>query len=372
MPRERILRWPDGEARPEALLKEAGITRVLAAPPNGAITDALWPGVKSQPKRGDADEASSASREPWVDANGYRVQYERALGHKDVMLAAEPPSDPAVISPYENVEIALVEARINAGNALLSPDARYREDLRKGNPKALAAWRSLAATAKWLDEHETFFGQPVHPAITMVVDKGEETAELANLAYRRGATPRLVNPAALPKPSPDTLVIGAASLQQAPPAALWDYARAGATVVIDSKPDASWREHKKDKDRTFYSLGKGFVVAYHEKAADPSEYALDLIDLVTHRRRAARTWNSLSSVLLATQGTRPGQLLLHVTNYGSPTDNEVQARVQGRYRKAVVREPGAQPAELKLFYRGTMTEIYLPHLNRVATVEFLS
>jgi len=253
---------------------------------------------------------------------------------------------------------------------MLSPDARYREALRKGDPKAVAAWRSLGQTAKWLDENEAYFGQPVLPAITMVVDKGEDTAELANLAYRRGATPRLVPAGAIPKPSPDTLVVSAASLQEPPPPALWDHARAGGMVVIDSKPDPSWREHKKDKDRTFYSMGKGFVVAYHEKTVDPSEYALDVIDLVTHRRRAARTWNALASILLATAGREPSQLLLHVINYGSPVEAEVQARVQGKYRKAMLREPGKAPSELKLFYRGTMTEIYLPNLTRIATVEF--
>ena len=54
--------------------------------------------------------------------------------------------------------------------------------------------------------------------------------------------------------------------------------------VLDGTPYPSWREHKKDKDRTFYSLVKGFVVAYHEKAADASESARDLID-VSHLQK---------------------------------------------------------------------------------------
>src|SRR4051812_9259824 len=43
----------------------------------------LWPGIRRPPTvPGRGDETASASREPWVDANGYQVGYLRAL-HPD-------------------------------------------------------------------------------------------------------------------------------------------------------------------------------------------------------------------------------------------------------------------------------------------------
>ena len=141
--------------------------------------------------------------------------------------------------------------------------------------------------------------------------------------------------------------------------------------MIDTAPDSAWKVHKKNPDRTFYSLGDGFVVAYHKRITDPSEFALDVLDLVTHRRRAARLWNALAAIPLAVSPGR-GRLLLHVVNYGSPIDADVQARVHGHFPRALLHAPGLEkPSVLKVSKRGTMSEVFLPELNRVATIEFL-
>src|SRR6266498_3662564 len=45
-----------------------------------ALTGVLWPGVSRGPNvPGRGDETASASREPWVDANGYRIGWLKAL-----------------------------------------------------------------------------------------------------------------------------------------------------------------------------------------------------------------------------------------------------------------------------------------------------
>jgi hypothetical protein len=371
MASELILRWPEAEPKPEALFRQIGVTQVVAAPPPGAITEALWPGVTRGPNVSDrGDETASASKEPWVDANGFLVQFERALGHKSVLVAPSPPDEADKITPFETVELGLIEARVNGGNFVLTPDTRYRDGLRSGDAKALAAWNSLGVTARWLNEHAVLFGHPPVPTITVLVEKGEATAEIVNLLSRRGGTPRMVSAATPPKPSPDILVLVAASLDKVPPA-VYDHARAGATVVIDSKPDPSWPVLKKNEDRTFYSLGKGQVVAYHEAIGDPSEFGLDLIDLVTHRRRPARMWNALASIPLATLSPNPRALLLNAINYGSPVDAEVPARVLGSYTSARLLRPGHTAAPIKVAKRGLMTEVALPRLDHLAVIEFL-
>ena len=45
---------------------------------------------------------------------------------------------------------------------------------------------------------------------------------------------------------------------------------------------------RSDAERNYYSLGKGQVVAYKEDVEDPGMLALDVIDILTQKRRPAR------------------------------------------------------------------------------------
>jgi len=394
--RSLLVRWPEGEPAHAELLHDAGIEFVVEDSPPPAfaealgkagigvvspsalgsvVKDGLWPGISREPNvEGRGDETASASREPWVNANGYEVQVERALSGKPPLLGYLPNDkaglSPERVVPFDTLTIALAEARVNGGNYILALEPHYRTALAGGQERAKKAWRSLGTTARWLKENASLFGRPVLPTITMVVDKSEETHEFANLLFRRGASPSVVSVERIPKPSPQILVVSAAGLKPVPEAVL-EHARAGATVIIDTAPPPGWKKVKPERDRDFYSLGKGQVLVYHEPVADPSEYALDVIDVATYKRRPVRIWNALAAIAIATAGVQRGQALMHVVNYGAAIDQEVQARVQGHFTKAVLLRPESQPRDLKVFHRGATTEVFLPSLETVATVRFL-
>jgi len=113
------------------------------------------------------------------------------------------------------------------------------------------------------------------------------------------------------------------------------------------------------------------VVVYHDRIADPSEFGLDLNDLVTYKRRPVRIWNALAAIAVATEAPRPGDALMHVINYGSKVETEVQARIQGHYSKALLLRPeAASPQDLRINKRGTTSEVFLPNLSRLAIVHF--
>lgn len=344
--------------------------------------DGLWPGIRKPPNvDGRGDETVSASVEPWVDANGYLAACGRALSpSKAALIAPEAPPDDRVV-PYDSLELALIEARVCGGNAILAPDKRLREDLAAHKPEAETAWRSLAATARWLKENEHLLGRPAIPSITLLIEDGADshTLELANLLFRRNGSPDVSTPAALPAPSPARMVVVAAGLRAITPdlaARLLAHARAGATVVTDdSAPSAWWRRaagklQKTQEDREFYPVGKGLIAAYKEKIADPSEFALDCIDLVGHPRRAVRLWNAGSVVPITGMGPGPRQAVLHAINYGGPIDIETQVRVRGIYTRASLLAPGESRKSLECSKRGETTEVMIPKIRRLATVVF--
>jgi len=392
-----ILRWPNGEPRHIDLLKSAGVEYVVDDSPSAAfrdalasagiavvassalppvVEDALWPGVsRGANTAGRGDETASASRAPWVDANGYLYHVQKAREPQRAALLGYKPDEKSGVKdgrvvPFESLELAFAEARVNGGNYVMAMDPRYREALLAGDAKAAAAWKALGVTVQWMKANGATFGRRPIPVITAMVDGSEETAEFTNLMFRNGATPLVAFAARPPRPSESILVVSAAGLKTVPDAVL-AHARAGSTVIIDSKPAATWRKSKPERDRDFYSLGKGYVLAYHEPIVDPSEYALDVIDVATHKRRAARLWNAQTVIPLATEGASSSEMLLHLLNYGSRIDQDVQVRVQGRFSKAVVTRPDSATAELKVFGRGTMTETFLPVLGVVASIRFI-
>ncbi|MBM3755164.1 MAG: hypothetical protein FJW38_14425 [Acidobacteria bacterium] len=327
---------------------------------DGSVTRGLWPGTRDTPrKEGDADIAS-ASREPWVDANGYLAAFERALG--GTALLAQQHKDESRGVPFDTLELALIEARVNGGNFVLSVEPRYRKALVANDAKALEAWANLVRTLKWLRANEALFTKPAQPIITTLVERSIASSEIANLLYRRGASPLLT--AKVPAPNPRILALVATGLKAVPPAA-FDHARAGATVVIDTTPPSEARVIKTDPDRRVLALGKGQIFAYNKRIADPSEFALDVIDIVTHRRRAARLWNAPATIPLATEGG-----LLHLINYSGEPTKEMQVRYQGKFTRAMSIGPDGPPQELKVFKRAEMTEVFPPPVRRLAVIQF--
>jgi len=364
-----ILEQPD-----EAFSRAAaarGIETLPAAAAAGVSTEGLWPGIRNGEggRRRRDEDVASASREPWVDANGFRIACERALHPERPAVLGYRFQEKDRVVPFETLECGLIEARVGGGNYLLDVEPRYRAALLAGDAKAKEAWQSLGRTVAWLRKNAGLFGRPVIPAITVLVERGYSMDEIANLLYRRNGSPSIRSAAAPPKPDPARIqVLVAAALRSVPPAA-WEHAAAGATVVTDAKPKPEWKLLKKEEDRSVYAAGKGQVVAYHSEIVDPSEFALDVIDILTHRRRAARIWNANSAIAVATEGAGPGESLLHIVNYGRPVE-EVQGRIQGHFSSAVALRPEAPDTDLKVYRRGTTSEVFVPGLMRVATVRF--
>ena len=213
-----------------------------------------------------------------------------------------------------------------------------------------------------------------------MVEPGAATAEIGNLLYRRNASPLLVSAAALPPPDPQLrLALVAANLRQPEPGMakrILAHAEAGAALIVAAPSAQTWwrtasmKPVRTEADREFYTLGRGRVVAYRKPVADPSEFALDVIDIVTHPRRAVRVWNGPAVVAFATSSPRRGERLLHLVNYGSPIDTDLQARVQGNFAKATLLRPDGSPLALPAAKRGTTTEVFVPEVKRLGVVVF--
>jgi len=417
--RETMVRWSRPSPRHVAVLQEGGITAVVTAPsptfekacadagikviPEGqvrllAVGDAgnvqpgeigliktgLWPGT-----RNPQANVASATTSLWMDQNCYLVGYLRALHPDQPAVLAYLPDAAAGIQPgrvvrFDSFELALVEAWVAGGNYVLGLDTRFRDALLTGVQDAGTAWRNLGRTAAWLRANSALFRQPALPVITVLVDEGAVSLEIANLCYRFNVSPALVPATDPPAPDPRRRLVVAAAGIATPSAGIrtriLTHATAGATVVADEPGEKAWWRVpgmtllKSYADREVFFTGKGQIVAYKEPISDPGEFAQDLIDIASQQRRPARIWNSQGSLALATlapsAGPLTGMAALHVINYGQPTNQTVLVRIQGNFARATLVRPEGETVTLKVAPRGTASEVELPQLGRVASVVF--
>jgi hypothetical protein len=385
--REILIRASEVDARMEPLVREAGFRLVNADELKGvAHEQGLWPGISGEPEfRGRDSVLTAATHQPWVDANGFRVGWLKALHpERPAVLAYEAGEKaglkPDRMVPNDSVELALVEAWVSGGNYVLSLPQRYRELLLRQDDRALADWKQLARTARWLQANIALFRQPAVPIVTLLVDPTETSAEVANLMYRQNVSPALAAATAPPAPDAERIrVLAAVSVEAPGPAArktILAHAEAGATVVVDATGEKAWwrdarlKLNRKQDDRDFYTLGRGKVVAYHEQISDVYEFAFDVIDLVGQKARAVRMWNAPAQIGRLTSSPRPRGAVLSVVNYGRGRRWETLVRVQGVYSRATLLRPDSESKELKVAKRGTTTEIQLPEMGRLGVVVF--
>jgi hypothetical protein len=370
---------------PAGAIRLLGVDEAGSAQAAGptAIRAGVWPGIQA-PRTPDGGFIAGATARPWVDANGYLIAWLRALyPARPPVLGYLPDRDAGIgqgeAIPFDSLELALVDAWCAGGNYILAPDAAFREALLGGGAAAMAAWKQMGRTARWLKEQRPLFRLPPVPTITVLVEPGDATAEIANLMCRQSASPDLVPALRVPPPDPALRAVmvaaGIRSLSDSARKALLDHARAGATVVTDTAEDTAWwrvpglKPGAGFEDREFYGLGAGRIVAYKQAIADPGDFALDAIDLAGERR-PVRLWDAPAAIAAVSSAGPRAKPVLRVVNYGSPIRPEIVARLPGVFGSATLLRPGSGPRGLRVYRRGGSTEVALPGLERVATVAF--
>jgi len=357
------------------------------APAQAVVREGQWPGVRSTPSQqgGAGAEVSSASREPWLDANSYWVAYLRALYPGRAALLGYRPDEAAGVKPDRllpdhSLELSLIEAFAAGGNVVLHPPERYHVALLAGREETLAAWRRLGQTAAFLKQHAEWFRSPDGATVAVAAGTPEQSGEILNMLYRRNACPVVFSTAAPPALEPGRYRAVAVANVAAPPEAgrqrILAYARAGGLVMTapaEENSPAWWsapeaRKTRSDLDRDWFALGKGTLIAYREPVLDPAEFALDVIDAVGVRVRDLRVLGA-DTVVGLLHRLAGGGLAVTLINCGARARDEFVVRVEGRYGKAAFHEPGvAAPRALKAARRTSGTEVTIERLARLAVV----
>ncbi len=349
-----------------------------------AVKAGVWPGARASARSADGNFSGGASQRAWVDANGYLVAWTKALfPGRAPLLAYLPDSDAGITQgqaiPYDSLELALIDAWAAGGNYLLAPDAAYRDALLRRDRAATDAWSQLGRTARWLKENRDLLRHPPLSTITVLIERGDASAEMAALMFRQSASPELVSAERVPLPdaSRRPIVVAAGINPPSPKVGelLLAHANAGASLVVDGGDVSSWwkgpglKAACQFQDRVFYTLGAGRILVYKESIVDPGDFALDILDLAA-ARRPVRLWDASAVIAMVSKAGARASLILRLVNYGSPTRGDIMAQVRGIYNSATLLRPGQPSVTLRTWRRGQNTDVAVPGFRRLALVVF--
>ncbi|MEO8663394.1 MAG: hypothetical protein ABI693_33365 [Bryobacteraceae bacterium] len=350
------------------------------SPAHAVLESGTWPGLH------DLDTgAAGASERPWLDANLHLYEYLRAFYPHRLPLLSYHPKNPS--ASLHSVETALAEAFAGGGNTILEFPDSYRQRVARSDPRALAALRSLGKLAAFIKAQRNL-PRVSNGARTAVLSQSlEQAEEILNLAYRNNLAPRALP--VTPHPLWDTnhiRIVAAVNLNVEPDTAksLVEFLQTGGKVLTApataGKPQKWWetaapRQLRTQGSSTAYAAGKGEVYVYPEPVSDPSEFALDLMEVagadnvegIGLRGLDFRVWNT--GVVLGTLYQNPGEKIVLLTSYGSEQDYDLLLSVRGEFSAASYEDTYTNgPRALTVMQRPGRVELDLKTVRRLGIV----
>jgi hypothetical protein len=358
--------------------RSAGAGAGLAAPPESLLmaSDSVWPGIAAQE---NGAELSGPTANPWIDSNGWLLRLAKARSpRKTVWLMFEPPGAPRVLT-LENYLRAIADTGAWGGRWVVSLDSDLRGGLARGDAKALASWKAIAAAVRFFEQRRAWSVLEPLGVVGVVSDfKGpNETAsgEILNLLGRRNLAYRIL------EASPTVALAGFRALiyvDQGVPAPqlrskLLAFAEQGGLLLAGAKWDRTvgkptGMDHPRVDVR---QVGKGRIAISKASEPDPFMIARDVHMLLGRTYDVARFFN-LSAFLSYCAASPDGtQEVVQIVSFAIRFASDVAtAWVPGKYASARQWSLGAEgPAPIEMVSENGGTSLLLPPVPVYAGVE---
>jgi hypothetical protein len=352
----------------------------IAPPPESLLTpaDSVWPGIAS-PSNGA--EASGPTANPWIDSNGWLLRLAQMRApQKTVWLLFTPPATPRVVLPEAYLR-AIADAGAWGGKWVVSLDSDLQGGLARGDSKALASWKAIAAAVAFFEQRRAWSSLEPLGVVGVISDFAgtNETIgqEILNLMGRRSLAYRI-----LPMPAAATAslagfkaLIYVDERAPAPPLRrkLLAFANQGGLLVVGS----SWHSPEgtptgMDHPRVdVRRLGKGRLAVCKDSPPDPFMIARDVHMLLGRTYDVARFFNLSAFLSHCTASSDGTQELVQIVSFAIRFPNDLAtAWVLGRYTSARLWSLNAAgPSPLEMVPENGGTSLLLPPVPVYAGIE---
>lgn len=304
------------------------------------VTTAPWPSVRMS-RTGAA--VAGPTGDPWVNANGWRIQMLRARDRKPVWLDTKPTSP--------SLELAIAEAETYGGRWVATADATTFPKLQNAinffeTHKHWRTWRPVARLAVVSD----FAGPNEFPA-----------GEYLNLLSRR-QIPYLLNG--------NTESAKAIVLFDHKPVQIEAYlhwVRAGGLLIVP--PGTRTGPAPIEHGHKIFPEGKGRIAVAETPWTDPYQAATQTHLLCSRRNDTLRLWNAGTVNSHYVESRDEKSAVVHLLNYGPRSTDNTSLWTAKPYQTATLKTLSGPPTTLRPIPANGGTELALPPLGPYTAIE---
>jgi hypothetical protein len=355
----------------QALRARNSAAVILAMTPWGKLTrsldilaaaDAVAPGLRELAE----GVAASPSSEPWIDSNIWLVRALRSWGGPRPVWLAERIA--ANAAPVDYLR-AIADAAAGGGRWVIALSDALRQDLKHGEPKAVATWHGIATYLKFQQEHTEWYSYPSMAVCGFIQDGSGKNRELSaenlNLTVRRRVPLRIIERSELSAAALADLrvVHGIDMIQptQQERKILSAFAENGGLVLAG--PAWKQTEIPRDQDYAIVPTGRGRVAVYRDEWPEPASMAKDLVSLLGLENLGVRLFRSSSLLSHVSTGKSGSRVIIQLINYASYPAESVLVRVDGEFRSARFYTPESAVENLTLESSDGRIETTIPGLS---------
>ena len=359
--------------------RSAGAGAGLELPPGSLLiaTDSAWPGIASA----DGGEPSGPTANPWIDSNGWLMRLAKVrTPEKSVWLTFTPPGAPQVVL-LEGYLRAVADTGSCGGRWVVSLDTDLQGGLGRGDTKALASWKAIAAAVGFFEQRRAWNALEPLGVVGVISDfagPNESTSqEILNLLGRRSLAYRIVEASAAA-----TAPLGGFKaliyVDEGTPAPglrrkLLAFANQGGLLVVrkgwagpEGNPTAM--DHPRMDIRR---LGKGRLAVSKASPPDPFMIARDAHMLLGRTYDVARFFNLSAFLSHCTASSDRTQELIQIVSFAIRfPDDLATAWVPGKYSSARQWSLGStSPLPIEMVPENGGTSLLLPPVPVYAGIE---
>lgn len=320
-------------------------------------------------------QVSSPTSQPWIDSNLALVRFQRAFGPAQAALFtfSWDLSDPLrqLQGPSgEDYSLAVAEAGAFHADLILPIPENQQKALAQGDAEALETWSRVKAYLDFYGREQNGAASELPTPVGVLADDYDLSYEPLNLMARHNLGFRVLSPSAARKAKAfddfDVLVVFATTDPELAKS-IADFAgRGGIAVLVNLGGDFPWHASPPAKRNTHsvsYDVGRGRVIELLEPVIDPETFAQDIRRLTVKQRIPLSLWNSLTTLVAAYPGEKPGEVVVELLNYAQEP-LEVQIQLKGNFDSARFENPeNGCCAALKLSHVDGFTEFVVPDLK---------
>ena len=360
--------------------RSAGVAAGLALPPEQLLiaADSVWPGIASV---SDGGEPSGPTANPWIDSNGWLLRLAKVRSpEKTVWLMFSPPGAPHVVL-LESYLRAIADTGTWGGRWVVSLDADLQGGLARGDAKALASWRAIAAAVGFFEQRRAWSALAPLGVVGVVSDfagpNESNSQEILNLLGRRSLAYRIVETSAAATASLDGFQ-ALISVDEGAPAPLLRrrllaFANQGGLLVVGAawnRPEGNptGMDHPRMDVRR---LGKGRLAISKASPPDPFMIARDVHMLLGRTYDVARFFNLSAFLSHCTASSDRTQELVQIVSFAIRFAGDLATVwVPGKYASARLWSLGStSPSPIEMVPENGGTSLLLPAVPVYAGIE---